>query len=270
MVFSESYCNIFNISYINSTVSGIKIIKDILHDIKKGENIDGYLALVLGLICSFIGIFDVSSDYVLTAISTVLTFLALGILIDRKNTQKVSKLLEGLTIKQNEIFAQRDRAFFYKNILESISNAKEEICILVRSGSTLKSFDEEIQGAISRNCQVRIILCARNQETINSMAFRGHNTKNHNDIISEIENSIRNLKSLKEKINQSQIHLLKIREIKYLPSINLSISDPESIDGKLFALLVSFRSRSRSGPSLLLNKKNDIGLFNYFKKETEY
>ncbi len=92
----------------------MKIIKDILHNIKKGENIDGYLALVLGLICSFIGIFDVSSDYVLTAISTVLNLLALGILIDRKNTQKVSKLLEGLAIKQNEVFAQRDRAFFIK------------------------------------------------------------------------------------------------------------------------------------------------------------
>lgn len=245
----------------------MKIIRNILNDIKKGENIDRYLALFIGLICSFIGIFNISLKYVFTAISTVLTLLALGILMDRKNTQKVSKLLEGLTIKQNEIFAQRDKYFFYNNILESISNAKEEICILARSGSTLTSFDEEIQEAINRNCQVRIILCARNQETINSMAFRGYNTTNHSAIISEIDNSIRNLKSLKEKINKSQIYLLKIREIKYLPPIGLSIADPESIDGKLFALLVSFRSQSRSGPSILLKKKNDIGLFNYFKKE---
>ncbi|NET44128.1 TrmB family transcriptional regulator sugar-binding domain-containing protein [Okeania sp. SIO2B3] len=245
----------------------MKIIKDILDDIKKGENIDGYLALILGLICSFIGIFDVSQDYVLTAISTVLTFLALGILIDRKNTQKVSKLLEGLTIKQNDILAQRNKAFFYNNILESISNAKEEICILVRSGSTLKSFDEEIKKAIMRNCQVRIILCARNPETINSMAFRGHKTNNPNKIFSDIENSINNLTSLKEKINESQIYLLKIREIQYLPSIGFSISDPESSDGKLFALLASFRSESSVAPSILLNKKNDIDLFNYFKQE---
>jgi len=98
----------------------MKIIINILNDIKKGENIDGYLALVLGLICSFIGIFNVSLKYVLTAISTVLTLLALGILMDRKNTQKASKLLEGLTIKENEIFAQRDKSFFYNNILESI------------------------------------------------------------------------------------------------------------------------------------------------------
>lgn len=52
------------------------------------------------------------------------------------------------------------------------------------SGSTLKSFDEEIQEAINRNCQVRIILCARNQETINSMAFRDYKTTNHSEIIS--------------------------------------------------------------------------------------
>lgn len=82
------------------------------------------------IFCSFIGIFNVPLKYVLTAISTVLTLLALGILMDRKNTQTVSKLLEGLTIKQNKIFAQRDKYFFYNNILESISNAKEEICIL--------------------------------------------------------------------------------------------------------------------------------------------
>ncbi|MGB3512627.1 MAG: hypothetical protein WBA93_26100 [Microcoleaceae cyanobacterium] len=175
----------------------MKIIKDILHDIKKGENIDGYLALVLGLICSFIGIFDVSSDYVFTAISTVLTFLALGILIDRKNTQKVSKLLESLTIKQNDILAQRDKAFFYNYIFKSIRNAQEEICMLVRSGSTLKSFELEIQGAIRRNCKVRIILCARNQETINSMALRGYKMRNTNDIVSEINNSISHLKTLK-------------------------------------------------------------------------
>ncbi|MGB3513130.1 MAG: hypothetical protein WBA93_28730 [Microcoleaceae cyanobacterium] len=50
----------------------MKIIETILTDIKKGENLDGYLALTLGLICSFIAIFDVTFKYVLTAISTVL------------------------------------------------------------------------------------------------------------------------------------------------------------------------------------------------------
>lgn len=245
----------------------MKFVKIILKDLKKGENVDGYLALILGLICSFIAIFDVSFKYVFTAISTVLTLLALGILIDRKNVQKVSKLLENIELKNSEALAQRNKEFFYAYIFETINNAKQEICLLVRSGGTLKSISQELEEAINRGCQVRIILCARNQATIDTMAFRGHMTTDRDEIISEIEATIRKLKNLKEKIKKSKLNLLKVREIKYLPPVGLSISDPDLIDGKLFALLVSFRSHSRSGPSILLDNRNSPDLFNYFKNQ---
>ncbi|MDF5729441.1 MAG: hypothetical protein PUP92_15850 [Rhizonema sp. PD38] len=118
----------------------------------------------------------------------------------------------------------------------------QEICLLVRSGSTIGPIYEELQKAINRGCQVRIILCARNQTKIESMAFRAYKTKNPKNIINEIESSIHLLKSLKEKISKSKISLLKVREIKYLPPVGLSICDPDLPNGKLFALLVSFRS----------------------------
>lgn len=99
------------------------------------------------------------------------------------------------------------------------------------------------------------------------MAFRAYKTKNPKNIINEIESSIHLLKSLKEKISKSKISLLKVREIKYLPPVGLSICDPDLPNGKLFALLVSFRSHARSGPSIKLYKENNPELFNYFQNE---
>jgi len=247
----------------------MRFFEEILSDLRKGENVDAYSALLLGVFCSIIGAFSVSNQYVFIAISIVLTLLVLGNLIDRRTNKELNETLKKIIYSNRAVYAKRDASQFLQNITGSISGASREICLLVRSGGTLKTLYPDLLSAIDRGCEVRIILCSRDDVTLSLMAFRGHRTKRKEDISAELELSVRLLCNLAFNCNPSRRDLLKVREIPYVPPVGISITDLGQPTGRMFVVPVSFRSSSRSGPSLMLSRKEDYEIFSYFEQEFE-
>ena len=239
------------------------------------EDADAYAALALGVVGAIIGVFGGNLQIVISTTSGVLTLLAFSVLRDRSNMTRFSKTIDDVEtiLTQPTVIKRRSAEEFDHMLPEVIKQAKSKISLLVRSGSTFHKIMPYIEEAVAtRNCSIKILFCSDDEETVSILAKRGSRpeTRDPNEIQDDLNHAKRYLlRNLQEVLQANPEAKIEIKQVKYVPSITLSYCDEDNPNGILFGTFVSFRTRSKFGPTIYIENKNNNTLYNYFVEQFE-
>lgn len=244
-------------------------LKSFWDDLKQGRNIDVYLALGLGIAASLVGVLGGSIEVIVAITSGTLALIAFSMVTNREQTSGVKESL----LRLEEAVASIDRIVADRSdqeISEVINGANKELCFLVRMGNSLRSHNSEIEAALKRGCNVRLITCDEDDTTLHLLAYRGYSLDNIDALRGEMKQSMARLTTLSKRLAENPSWgKLTLHRIPYMPSIIIYIADADDMNAKVYAPLVTFRSSSIDAPGIKITRAQDQKLFEFLKNEFE-
>lgn len=231
------------------------------------RNIDVYLAFLLGVIAVFIGTFGLSQAVVTDITAGLLATIAFGMLRDRRNTDKIRKLVERIGSKIPDFSVISMERNLDQETTWVATKAESEILILLRTGHLLRTHASEISNMVRKNCRLKIILCAESEENIAALAYRGYSMRKKDDFLNDLHMTYSFLTNLNQDFSGRGSALIEIRTIDYMPQVSFFLTDPEEADAQAVIWLVGFRDDPRNGPKIRVEKNNNPELFSFFYED---
>src|SRR5260370_14825619 len=233
-------------------------LKHFLSDIKRGENIDIYISLILALILAVLGVVGTIQLAILAAgILATLGILAYSMLATRRTLSELSQTI---------------------TLLEPATK------VLLKDRSTLRSFREDIErvSTIWSCGPTLMVMWGANRDIFREMVQKGGNMRglifnqasNRLPILAEllgvspdklkveIATTIENWKELLE----SDIGTGKIedRQTETMPGYSMVIYNPTEHSGQMVVEYLGYHTRLSERPHLELDATRDRRWFNYY------
>ncbi|MBT7070197.1 MAG: hypothetical protein HN975_04825 [Anaerolineae bacterium] len=212
----------------------MKLITAIFNDIKKGENLEVYLVILISLIVLLMDVFgSVKFDSLTNVILAVLALLSLGTLSTRgtlvslRNSigeldKKIEKLEADIPNREISIFGlngiHEDQSNDY--IDQNFRNAKDEICILETWIPGVLPLRSEFIEAVKLGTKARILIMDIDAE----IALQRLDDQDFPQSTARPRAAFEMLKATIEK-NELQNHEFEVRFYKALPPFSLYMAD---------------------------------------------
>lgn len=237
---------------------------ELLRDLRNRENLDIYIAILLGIVIALLGVFGfVKFQILASTILFTLSFVLFASLVNRKTIQ----LLEN-SIKGSKSSGLLTSAYTLpdENTKARIRNASE-ICL---SGISLFRFiplyQPDIEEAINNGAKVKILLSQPSGAATQMCTYRSSTRTSAEVTQQRIESIIDLLKNISKKLPDGAI---KIRLHDYLAPYSILILNPRDKRAKAFchARLLPFRESSLKAPLIIPDPIVDSYWFDFINSQ---
>jgi len=243
-----------------------KSLGKVIEDIRRGENIDAYIAILLGLSFSLLGILGITGfDLLGAAILLTITFLVFGSLANRRSIEKFGNSIDELKSQRKILSTMK---LPDESLREKFRNAKNISIIGLSLLNTLNTFRDDINECLSNGGSLRVIILDPNGPGIDGAVYRSSNRLSKDQYIREVNSALDYLDVWRNNSNDSNI---KIKLIAHLPSYAITLVEPKSEDERAHChvRLWSFRKTSLKGPIINPDQGDDKYWFDYFAEQYE-
>ena len=239
------------------------------------KNYETDVALAFGIFATCLGLLDLSRGnnpqaqaLVLTVALGILTLIAWGIIKDRERAERLETSLNQLNEGMNRKILVGD--LIRTGLEDTLDDAKEEICLLMRTGNILATNAYKIEEAAKRKCSIRVILCSNEAATIRMEALRTHSRMTEQEVLKKYDYVTKTLMKIRDNLSQHPDYgTMQLRTIDYMPGYLLFMSDPKSVDGQALAELVTFQTERTLAANIIASRRGDHELFDYFASDFE-
>lgn len=198
------------------------------------DQLDPLMALLLGAVCSILGLAGIASGPILSAaILGTLTLIAFSIMRERTAREKIQGKIDGVQGKMDGLIDKIEKpiadAFFSHSKDEEplIKDAEHLLLLVQETGSLItEQKREQIVSFLNRGGEVRVVVASPTEQTARMMAFRNANLE-HDDLLkrsqlfhAQLVNILTQIKGREERI--------QLRYIPYPIGMTCVIADPES------------------------------------------
>lgn len=234
-------------------------------DIRSGKNFDVYLAIIIALVVSILGIVGrVDQAIISSAVLATLALVANSLLINRRENEEIQKTLSSVNSDQN--LAERFLKHEYNRTLlrEILANSHEAFFWGPYLTTHILLLKDVIKERLPTDIGVRFLLMDPYGMTVNMRAeFR--KDKDVSYIKKRIESSLFQLQDIAD-ISQKK---LKFRVLDYEQPYSIIAFDPYLPSGRMFVRLNSFDISNEKRPTFELIKERDIYWFEFFVAQFE-
>jgi hypothetical protein len=230
-------------------------LKRIGHDIRTGQNIDVYIAIVISVIVALLSILGIVSQTII--FSTLLLIMALvpySMLVNRRQNEETMAMLSNL--KSTRSLAS---SFFYKEddiaeIVQAIRSSQKVVIWGYTMSTHIPYLKEEIEKGLDRGLQMTVLLIKPSGIALEMAAIRSESRTAKKRINKDLEDNLDRLEEIKK--GRPNAHF-EYKIIDYFAPYTMYIYDPHLSNGKIVVKLSAFETSSAERPTYSLTKKDD-------------
>jgi hypothetical protein len=241
----------------------VKFFREIIKDMRNGENIEIYITEIICLVVVVLGF----CDKVPSSIVTAVILFAIGVLLydvpaNKSLFRKLYKFLQDTEARWEAKAYFKDRSEYDNSFEATISNA-EEVYFLGPSLMSVWSRSQYIreEKLTKQGANIRILVLDPESSAIESSA-KCMNEKPEN-LKSDINRTISCVKQWKTVINGS----FELREMVANPNYSMVLLDPDKPNGKIFVEFIGYDSRLDLRPHIELTRQHDYKWYSYFREQ---
>jgi len=232
-------------------------IKRIWDDIRRGENIDLYVAVPLALAIAILGIFGKTSPELIASITLlILSLLATSLLANRHAVKELSKKL-----------SETSETFFFRELSETafesdFEKATDLWLVGVSLTTVVRVHYSLIEKKLRAGSSVKALLVHPEGAAIEMAETRVYGRTNFERAKGEIRNTLHDLCDLQ----QSTKGKIEIRTIQNPLGHGVIAMNPETASGIIYIQNYPFKTEGGSRPKYILRAK-DGQWYDFFRKE---
>ncbi|NJN91443.1 MAG: hypothetical protein HC878_14465 [Leptolyngbyaceae cyanobacterium SL_5_14] len=235
----------------------MKLIRQVWEDIRRGENIDLYVAVPLAIVIAVLGILGITSSQLISSITLViLGLLATSLLTSRYAVKELSQKLTQTA----------DTTFFKEWTESNFESDFESAADLWLVGVSLTTMIRMRYSLIERKLRaghtVKALLINPDGLAVEMAEMRNYGRPNAERARSEIRNSLQDLCDL----SQVAPGKLEIRTIQHPLGHGVMAKDPETASGAIYIQNYPFKTENGSRPKFVLRAKDGFW-YDFFKRE---
>ena len=239
----------------------IRFVRRVLEDLKRGENIDLVVAVILALIISLLNALGVApSGLVLSATLATLGLIAIGFLITRYRIEDI--LSKGET--SNTVLFLKEKPPFLKSIMASAT----EIWMV---GLTLRTTTTEnyyvLKQGVREGTKIRTLIVDQNKLNMSKVVRRFSRAATEEHFNADFMQTVSQYKSICESADNSGN--IPLRLLDFVPSCSLYIFPKTENGGVVFAEMYGYKSSLGSIPRFQLNEYDNPQWYRFFVDQFE-
>jgi hypothetical protein len=235
----------------------MKTLQRIWKDIKRGENIDVYLTIVISFVLGILNLFGLaSSTWLFSAILAVLGILAISALRTEHHFEEVVEY----QARSKDIFMYD----FPATLQEDISKATELLLIGVTLTRTIKTYYSEFQSKLNKGHIIKVLLIDPECQAVEMAEMRNFGRADPDRTRNDIRANIMDLCELKKNAPDRMM----IRTIQNPLTHGVIAINPESSQGILYMENYPYRTLGGSKPKYVLRAGIDEWYL-FFKEEAQ-
>ncbi|MEW5871780.1 MAG: hypothetical protein AB1894_21105 [Chloroflexota bacterium] len=237
----------------------MKALRRFWEDIRKGENIDLYIAVFASILLAILAISGLAVQSWIAPLNiAVLALLAYSMLGSR---HRMDELFQGLREEAQSIFRKK----WPEDDLDlALREAKNAFLIGVSLRRTFGDYYALLEDKLQRGDTVRILVLDPNSAAVEAIAKRVYKDVSIERSRGSIKDSLRSMHHLKLRTGGK----LEIRVTDYPVTIGGILTDPNTTHGKLFLENYTYKMRDIDLPKILLQSK-DEQWYEFYKSQMD-
>ncbi len=246
----------------------MKILFRFWNDLRKGQNLDLYITIIIALVISVLSILGITDQNVIAAaILTTLALVSGGLLANRHDNEKIREVLT--RIDQSRLSTQ----FFLKQgyddsiLIPHIRKAKKVFFLGSALSVLIPFLKNELEQGFESGLESRFILMKPNGAAVNLAAFRTYRNLSPAQYNEYIERSLFHLNQLSKRITTSG--KIEYRVVDFLSPYGVKVFDPHLSTGRIFVTLETFRTAPPKRPYFEITRNEDEKIFDFFAEQFE-
>ena len=244
----------------------MNIIRDIWKDFQKGQNLDIYITVIIAIVVSILGIFQVADISVITsAVLATLALVSISLLMNRRDNDEIQKAILKIetkgTLAENFLTSDND----IPQITQLIQKAQKIYFLGTSLSTSIQTIKYEIEKGLQRGLEVKFLLMKPYGTAIAQAVVRSkdHDENYFNEMV---EISLYILETIAKNVPNGK---LEYRVIDFLPHYSILAIDPHLSTGHIFIRMPVFKSSSRTRPRFKLSCKDDKVWSSFFLEQFE-
>lgn len=244
----------------------MKTILTVWHDIRSGKNLDVYIAIIIALAVSVMGITGrIDQAIISSAVLATLALVANGLLINRRENEEVQKTLSSIHLGENLAEKFLKREYDRTRLRQILLNSHVAFFWGPYLTTHILLLKDIIKGRLQGGLEVRFLVMDPRGMVVNMRASLRRD-KDVEYIRRRVESSLVQLHDLSEEIPPGK---LEFRVLDYDQPYSIIAFDPHLPSGRMFVRLNSFGVPNEQRPTFELTKQGDVHWFEFFADQFE-
>ncbi len=235
------------------------------------ERFDTILALLLGFICSILGLLSVlPSPVIASATLATLAILAFSLIRDRDDRTQLQRQIIALVEQSKEPDLD---AIFYQPVDEGalLQSAEKEIWLVQETGlNIIESNLRLLMPFLQRGAVLRLVVAMPKESIIKQLVFRDYNYS-YNAFVSRFKMINHYFDQLSKDVGE-QAENIQIRYNKHIIGASYVLADPAHPDVQMHKVAVrypGFRTSFQDRTGLMIQGQTSPKLVHYFHVEAQ-
>jgi hypothetical protein len=240
----------------NKSSENMGILKHIREDIRRGENIDLFVTVIVATGLVVLNLIGVAPQTWIAPLNlAILGLLAIAML---GNRYKVEEVLKNLNQESSSLFQEK----FSSELESNFEKSKELWLVGITLGRTIKTYYSLLERKLARGDHVRVLLVDPNGVGCEMAEMRVYGRPNVERNRAEIRGNLGDFCDL-AKVTPDK---LEIRTINYPLGFGGFAIDPDTASGILYLEHYPFKTAGGSMPKFVLRAR-DGRWYDFFKEE---
>lgn len=232
----------------------MKILQQIWHDIRQGENIDLYLTVLIAVALAILNLFGIT-DYLIGPITlAVLALLSISSLVNRR---RLEDILERLGPPENKLVQNK----LPPNLEDTIKDCRELWIIGIYLGRTLATYYPILKEKLQNGDSIKVLITDPNGISYPLVSKRSTAPVTPEEVQHHIRLSLSTLCALRE-ISSSN---MEVRIIDYMLPFGVFATDLGKRDGIIIVEYYPFKMETDS-PVLVVDSLNKHW-FDFYRRQ---
>jgi len=234
----------------------MRILNRVWSDVRRGQNLDLYVTLVVAIACIVLSLLGlVSQNVIFSSTLAVLILITINLLTNRYKTEE---LFEQLSQPSETLFREEFPAI----LRADVEQASEVWIIGISLTTTIRSYYSLLERNLSQGQRVRVLLVSPEGTGAAMAEMRVYGKPNVERNRAEISGTLDYLCDLKQVAPTK----LEVRTLDYPISIGGFATDPDSAAGKLYLENYPFKTSGGALPRFVLHAR-DGRWYDHYKQE---
>lgn len=250
----------------------MKIFQEILHDIRKRQNIDVYINIVLAIIVSILGLAQIVDNSIISsAVLATIALVSISLLANRRENERIQMLLQRNLRNEFNPFFWENEARKHLDFEKQLKLARSIDLLGYTQVGFLRQFNSNLMQAIKDGTKVRILLV--NNSSLAGDLMRDA-LRDPSSIDLPLQLTLNYLLDIEKRLKESGaeiVNRLEVRLTSWIPSCNLIILDNGQnggiMDVGINTLLLNQPPPYPERPHLIFGSKEYPTEYAYFKNQ---
>ena len=239
----------------------LSIIQRIAEDVKRGENIDLVVTIVLGFIIAVLNSLGVASQDVVASITlATLGLIAIGILITRYRIEDFYHLAGEKSIVQLQLRRP-------SSISETIANAEEIWMVGLLLRGTTSDYFYDFKKNLAQGAVIRALIVDLDKVQIEKIVKRFSRAGTPEHFRSDFKHIINQYRELHQAASQPDN--VQLRLLDFVPSFSLYVSPRADGGGAAYVEIYCYKSPAGSVPKFLVTARENPEWYKHFIDQFE-